>query len=261
MALEAKDYSDTKPEQTHVLRRTFDRTTQGFGNLTAVLIVVTYAKNTQEAFEFVVKNPVLSVTFIFLFIGLFLYNLLRNFGIKFPNFLRKGAAKAKDEPHRGPPTSTSEGERNARGPSRKLTLWQWGTAVASSAALALIVYIYVSVFVTGIYYVVVASAPSKETAAQEVQSLNHFFAARGYPDLEASAHASTATGSPWFMISIRGWHTSEESAETTFRRAKEAMGTRMRSDAHIYCTNGVSPRRVIIGWLRRNVAWLRQAGD
>jgi len=263
MATDSSEQSDTRPEQTHVLRSTFDRTTQGFGNLFAVLIIVTYAKDTQEAFEFVVKHPILAVTFVFLFIALFSYNLLRNLGIGLTDWFRKGVTRAKDEPRAElpPATSTELQESKARGPLRKLPLWRWAAAVASGVALVLVIYIYVAVFVTGIHYVSVASAPNKQTAAQEVQSLNQFFAAKGYTDLEAIAHASTASGSPWYMISIGGWHTSQEAAELTFRRAKEAMRTRMRPDAYIYSTNNISPRRVIIGWLRRNVPWLRQVGE
>jgi len=86
---------------------------------------------------------------------------------------------------------------------------------------------------------------------REVQSLNDYFAATGYSDLEARAYASTASGSPWYMISIGSWHTSREEAENTFRRAKHALGPKMRKDAYIYSTKNISPVHMLIRYVRR----------
>ena len=125
----------------------------------------------------------------------------------------------------------------------------WVAIVGSLIASFIVVYMYVQVFVKGIYFVAIASAPNKESAIVEIQSLNKYFSEHGY-ELRARAQASTATGSPWYMITIGNWHTSQKAAEETFEEAKKTLGSRMRSDAYIYSTETISPIRVIEGRIR-----------
>lgn len=249
----ALNQSSSERQPKHAVRDAFDRATRWFGNLLAPLVIITFAKDAQQAFEYLIAHPALTGAFALIFAAIFAYNILRNLNIEFggwpwrrepstPREVRKSSA-----PESSAVEATAEVRERSAG---RLHLLRWVAVLGSLAALAVVIYVYVLVFVTGIYFVVVASAPDKKSAISEIQSLNRFFEANGY-DLKARAHASTATGNPWYMISIDGWHTSREAAEATFREAKRALGPRMRSDAYIYSTENISPIKVLTSKVRR----------
>jgi len=253
-----KNYGPQKSETTHkhALRDAFDRSTRWFGNLLAPLVIIAYARDAQQALDYLIERPLLIGTFALVFIIILAYNLLRTINIQFGGWpwrwqsARKAAAK-----NGAPvPSETNSTEEPVKGP-RGRALLRWTAILGSLVALVLLVYVYVVVFVTGLHFVAVASAPDKASAIREIQSLNRFFKEEGYTDLEARTHASTATGIGWYMISIGGPHTSQEAAEATFRRAKQALGPRMRSDSYIYSTENTSPVRVMRNWVRGILLW------
>jgi hypothetical protein len=242
--------------QKHPLIHAFDRATRWFGNLLAPLVIITYAKDAGDAFNYLIERPLLTGSFILVFIIVLAYNVLRTANIQLRGRVRRTQVSA---PKTVKPTrdqveetvSTPEVETpDAPARSRGRSVLRWVAIVGSLVALALLTYAYVLVFVTGLYFVAVASAPDKASAIREIQSLNQIFEQKGRSDLEARAHASTAAGTGWYMISIGGPHTSREAAEQTFRDAKEVMGPKMRSDAYIYSTENASPTRVIRNWIR-----------
>ncbi len=246
--------TDQDPETTghrhdHPVRDAFDRATRWFGNLLAPLVIITYTKDAQQAFDYLIERPLLTGSFVLIFIVILLYNVLRTVNIQLSGWPRW--RKRPSEPQ--PPTADTAEPRPADVPvtsSRGRTLLRVSAIVGSLLALVLLVYAYVLVFVTGLHFVAIASAPDKASAIAEIQTLNRFFEDNGYSDLEARAHASTATGTGWYMISVGGPHTSRDAAETTFERAKKAMGMKMRTDAYIYSTKNASPTRVIRNWIR-----------
>jgi hypothetical protein len=244
----------SKDGLTKAFGEAFDRATRWFGNLLAPLIIIAYAKDVQQAFDFVVARPALTAIFALIFVAVFAYNILKTLKIQLIRDKKIRTSQSNQHNSRIETKSeftVTEKISRSRSPQRYYRMWGWLAIFGSLVALILMAYIYVMVFVNGLFYVVIASAPSEQSAIGEIQALNRFFELSGYSDLEARAHASTASGSPWYMISIGGWHASKEPAEATFRRAKEAMGPRMRSDTYIYSTKDISPKRVIIGWVKK----------
>lgn len=235
------------------LRAAFDRTTRWFANLLAPLIVLTYAKDVQQAFDYLVERPVLASAFALLFLLVFSYNIAVSMRSRPREIAPQAAQSTEQRPIEGhaPELRSDDTTTAASAARRGQALLRWGAIIGSLAALILVAYVYVLVFVTGIYYVAVASAPDRPSAMREVQYLNQFLEAKGYDDLVARAHPSTATGNPWYMISIGGWHASKEAAQETLEKAKAALGAKMRSDAYIYSTENISPVRVLMIRMRR----------
>ena len=252
---------ESTTHRKHPFREALDRATRWFGNLLAPLVIITYVKDLGEAIDYLRQRPLLTGSFVLIFILVLLYNVLRTINIQFRTrvwwrawLARKGAP----EPEEAIPSEDSpEQEAVKRLPWP--TMLRWTAILGSFVAMGLLVYVYVLIFVTGIHFVAVASAPDKASAIREIQSLNRFFKAQGYSNLEARTYASTATGTGWYMISIGGPHTSRKAAEATFKEARQALGPRMRQDAYIYSTENASPLRVIRNWvrgiLRRLIGW------
>ncbi len=259
----SKEHGAQEPsaERKHPLRDAFDRATRWFGNLLAPLVIIAYVKDLEETIDYLIERPLLTGSLALVFILVLLYNVLRTLNIQARTWIwwrsvlaRKAAPKQEMSV---PPEKNAEKESVGR--QRGRSVLRWAAILGSLVAMGLLVYVYVLVFVTGLHFVAVASAPDKASAIREIQSLNRFFKAQGYSNLEARTHASTATGSGWYMISIGGPHTSREAAEETFREAKRALGPKMRTDAYIYSTENASPLRVIRNWvrgiLRRFIGW------
>jgi len=198
-------------------------------------------------------RPLLTGFFALLFMLVFLYNVLRNVEIQLSGWTVWRLLWTRREVGRSsaPDSAENQEAEDAREPQKGRSVLRWTAILGSLLALVLVGYVYTLVFVSGLHFVVIASAPNKESAVSEIQSLNRYFEENGYSQLEARAYASTASGSPWYMISIGGWHTSKKAAEATFREAKQALGPRMRPDAYIYSTENISPVRQIFRWIRR----------
>jgi hypothetical protein len=247
---------ESEAQTKNPLIHAVDRATRWFGNLLAPLVIITYARDAEDAFNYLMERPLLTGSFIFVFILVLAYNVLRTANIQFRGRVRKtevSAPKTFTTPQQqGEETLSTQDVKTRDAPAepRGRSVLRWVAIVGSLVALVLLTYAYVLVFVTGLHFVAVASAPDKASAIREVQSLNQFFEQKGRSDLEARAHASTSSGSQWYMISIGGPHTSREEAEKTFREAKEVMGPKMRSDAYIYSTENASPTRVMRNWIR-----------
>jgi hypothetical protein len=236
----------------HPVRAAFDRVTRWFGNLLAPLVIITYARDAQEAFDYLIERPLLTGSFALIFILVLAYNVLRTMDLQLGTWMwwRRRA----DSGAESSAASSDHQERRAayvpQTKGRTRTVLRWTAILGSLLALVLVVYAYVSVFVTGLHYVAVASAPDKASATREIRSLNRFFQETGHVELEARAHGSTASGTGWYMISVGGPHRSRGAAEATFRKAKQVMGPRMRPDAYIYSTEHASPTRVIRNRIR-----------
>lgn len=245
--------SESQGKPRHALGGAFDNATRWFANLLAPLVIVTYAKEAQQTVEYVIAHPIITGISAFAFIGVLGYNVFRNVEIELdwrgwrrPRPPQQTAARFPQ-----PERPVSDREKRSKRSWGGRALLRWAMAIASVAALALVSYMYFTVFVTGIYFADLASAPDKGSALREVQTLNQFFAAQGYSDLEARAQASTATGNPSYMITIGSWYTSREAAEAALRRAKRALGPKKYQDAYIYSTKNISLTRVAIGRIRQ----------
>jgi hypothetical protein len=78
-----QDPGNVEVKAYHALRSAFDRATRWFGNLLAPLVIVTYAKDVQQAIDFIVARPVLTGTFALVFVAVLAYNIFRNLDIQF----------------------------------------------------------------------------------------------------------------------------------------------------------------------------------
>jgi len=249
-----------------MVRGAFDRASRWFGNLLAPLIVIAYAKDFKEGLDFLWSHPFLTSGFLLLFGLLFTYNISQDLRLrgrlkklgKHMRGRKSGLAQETTSSIRRPPSSTREAqvtESSAPAPESadasngvskvgtkrtRLSI----TLALSSAALTLIALTYVQVFVVGIYYVVAASAPDRAAAASEVRSLESALQAREATGLQPRAHASTATGSPWYMTSLGGPHLTRAGAERTLEQARQTLGDRLRSDAYVYSTGGTAGRMI-----------------
>ena len=230
----------------------FDRTTRWFGNILAPVVIITYARDVEDALNYIMERPLITSLLIIFFIIVLLYNTWGMGRIQFSIRGRKTDDSATDLAEGSadqtiePPQDRKRGRGFGRPQLRSVL--RWAAMLGSLVAVGLLTYAYVLVFVTGLYFVAVASAPDKASAIREIQSLNRYFEEKGRSDLEARAHASS--GNDWYMISIGGPHTSREDAQETFREARKVMGPKMRSDAYIYTTENVSPTRVMRNWIR-----------
>jgi hypothetical protein len=255
MTDDERSSEDSKDAPNHPFRDAFDRTTRWFGNLLAPLVIVTYAKEAQQAIDYILDHLLLASVFSAIFVGIFAYNIFGTLKLQFGGRFawRRADNEGVETKAELPKQQAVQTIDPAKGKYDRSALLRWTAIVASSIALLIMAYAYVAVFVTGLHYVAIASAPNKESAIREVQSLNDYFDNHGYPDLKARTHASTGSGSPWYMISIGGWHTSEEAAKKNFQRAKKALGAKMRSDAYIYSTENISPIRMLGRYTREFV--------
>jgi len=247
---------ESEGQKKGVLIHAVDSATRWFGNLLAPLVIIPYARDAEEAFHYLMERPLVASFFIFGFMLILTYNVLRTANIQIRGRvgrIRAPAPKTVTTPQERVEETTSAKDvetPDALTEPRARSVVRWVAIVGSLAALAVLAYAYVLVFVTGLHFVAVGSAPDKASAIREIQSLNQFFEQKGRSDLEARAHASTASGSEWYMISVGGPHISREAAEETFREAREVMGPKMRSDAYIYSTENASPTQVIRNWIR-----------
>ncbi len=222
------DSEDSKEQETSV-KASFDKTVQWINNFLAPLLLLNYIIQVQKIVEYIFEYPCVASFFILIFASLFLYNIFRHVKFRSP---KKADYKVIDR--------TVFKER-----IRRKKFMVCGGVLASLIAFILIITTYILVFVTGVYYVAIASAPDRERAVQEAASINKILDQRGLKDLRAKAYASTATGNHWYTITVGGFHFSREEAQKTLRRTLEALGGRMRDDAFVYSTASASPTRTI----------------
>ena len=244
MTEEAEDHLDeSTPGRDvggwRVVTSSIDKTLKVLWYICTPLVLIRFLQDRTEEVEFIMENPLISLLFLLICAIIFLYFILNNVDIR---SLRAMSLK------------------RLRLPSVKKRSWRHPILVtvgvlASFAALTLIVIAYVSVYITGLHWVVVASAANEQLAAQEVSSINEYLNRQGEWELRARAYASTATGSNWYMITIGKYHFTQEEAEKTFEEARDVLGKRMREDAYIYSTATVSPFDQVMLYFRRMFAW------
>ncbi len=250
MTNEANTVETTKAKRKHPVWESFDRTIRLIGNLLAPVVIIATLKDMQETVEFLLNHIGTTIVFAFLFLSIFAYNVVRSVDIQLGGWkhiksrFKKPWGKEDSTPAEVVPEPTPPAPSKRRG--RRLLMW--AAIVGSLIASFIVVYLYVQIFVTGVYLVNIASAPNKESAVAEIQSLNRYFSEHGY-DLRARAYASTLNDNPWYMITVGSWHISRAAAEKTFEEAKKALGPRMRKDAYIYSTKRASAFNVIKGRL------------
>jgi hypothetical protein len=253
---EARILDTTKTKRKHPVLEAFDRTIRWFGNLLAPVIIIATLKDIEETIAFFLNHSAEALVFAFFFLSIFAYNIVRSLDIQLGGWqhiasrFKRLWSKEDATPPEVAPEPPSPAAPPAPTKRRGRRLLMWAAIVGSLIASFIVVYMYVQVFVTGIYFVAIASTLNKEGAVAEIHRFNQKFSKHGY-DLRARAYASTASGSPWYMITAGSWHTSRAAAEKTFEEAKKALGSDMPPDAYIYSTDNVSPIRVIEGRIRR----------
>jgi hypothetical protein len=216
------------------IRFSLDKATQYVSGILAPILIINFLREVHENIEYIIKHPLLATFFLLFFASIFLYNIFRHIDfdlLRKPNFKAMNLGYFKS--------------------LNKKKLFVAGGIIASFSAVVLIIIIYITVFVSGLYYVAIASAPNKSLATNEVLSINNFLAKNGITDLKARAYSSTATGSYWYMITIGGFHFSKRAANNTLNRAKQILGDRMRDDAYIYSTSNASPARKLRFYIKK----------
>jgi hypothetical protein len=221
MSTEASEQLKESTDKTGLLKSSIDKTVSWISTILAPVLLIKSLKDLQEIAEYLVENAVIGSIFIISFILILSYNILVHVNLKSKN---KSSLQANQE--------------SKYFKSKKAFVYS-GLAL-SAITVILLLCIYFMVFVNGLYFVNIKSAPTRELAVQEITSINKFLDQQGEKQLRAKAYASTATGSKWYMITIGGAHTSKDSAEQTFKKAKKILGWRMPSDARIYSTLSLS---------------------
>ncbi|MGD8553693.1 MAG: hypothetical protein PVG02_08530, partial [Anaerolineales bacterium] len=202
----------------------FDRTIRWFGNLLAPVVIIATLKDIEETMTFLLNHSGKALVFAFLFLSVLVYNVVRSLDIQLGgwqhtkscfkwSWRKEDATPVEMVPEPPSPAPPAPSKRRGR------RLLMWAAIVGSLIASFIVVYLYVQVFVTGIYFVAIASTLNKEGAVAEIHRFNQKFSKHGY-DLRTRAYASTASGSPWYMITAGSWHTSRAAAEETFEETK-----------------------------------------
>lgn len=233
---------DARSSRWPVLVSAFSKSIRCMSNMLAPLVIVTYFREVRESFEFIANHGHLAAWGLLLFFCVFAYSLFQQLGVgRLLSTLGLRRQTAAIPPQR----------------QKRRLFWTAVGLVSALSGLALVLAMYLTVYVSGLHYAVIASAPSKHSAIQEITRINQLLTARGSSSLRARAHESTKTGNPWYMISIGGFHTSSDSARDTLRQARRALGDELRQDAFIYSTSSASFTRQLKLGLVQAYMWLR----
>jgi len=107
-------------------------------------------------------------------------------------------------------------------------------AFVTITALIMILFVFTSVYVTGVYYVIISSERNKQAAISEVQKINKLLIDIGENGLGLEARAyPSGEGNPWHAITVGGAHFSKKSAEQTLKRARLLLRDHVHTDAWI----------------------------